>query len=90
MIACLSPRPWHWLRVQVDRLRRSVMSRRPAVRWGVAVVAVIGLTSVVYWAATSFRTLGVRYLVSGRRFSSDDLIKVCTRSRQATSRLPRR
>ena len=66
-----------WLRAQVDRLRRSVMARRPVVRWGVALVALIGLTSAVYWAATSFSTLGVRYLVSGRRFSSDDLIKVC-------------
>ena len=41
-------------------------------------LAVIGLTSAIYWVATSFSTLGVRYLVSGRRFSSDDLIKVCT------------
>ena len=55
-----------WLRAQVDRLRRSVMSRRPAVRWSVAVLAVIGLTALVYWAATSFTTLGVRYLVSGQ------------------------
>ena len=67
-----------WLRAQVDRLRRSVMARRPVVRWSAALLAVIGLTSVVYWAATSFTTLGVRYLVSGRQFSSDDLIKVCT------------
>ncbi len=65
-----------WLRAQVDRLRRSVMSRRPAVRWSVAALLVIGLASMMYWAATSFTTLGVRYLVSGRRFSSDDLIKV--------------
>ncbi len=66
-----------WLRAQVDRVRRSVMSQRPAIRWGVALLVVIGLTSGVYWAATSYSTLGVRYLVSGRRFSSDDLIKVC-------------
>ena len=79
-----------WLRAQVDRLRRSVMARRPAVRWGAALVALIGLTSAIYWAATSFSTLGVRYLVSGRRFSSDDLIKVCRSPRQATSQLPRR
>ena len=79
-----------WLRAQVDRLWRSVMARRPVVRWSIALLLVIGLTSVIYWAATSFSTLGVRYLVSGRRFSSDDLIKVCTRPRQATSQLPRR
>ena len=67
-----------WLRAQVDRVRRSVMSQRPAVRWSIAVLVVIGLTSAIYWAAASYSTLGVRYLVSGRRFSSDDLIKVCT------------
>ena len=67
-----------WLRAQVDRLGRSVMARRPVVRWSVALLAVVGLTSMMYWAATSFTTLGVRYLVSGRRFSSDDLIKVCS------------
>ena len=67
-----------WLRAQVDRVRRSVMSQRPAVRWGVALLVVIGLTSAIYWAATSYSTLSVRYLVSGRRFSSDDLIKVCS------------
>jgi flagellar M-ring protein FliF len=65
-----------WLRAQVDRLGRSVMARRPMVRWSVALLAVVSLTSMVYWAATSFTTLGVRYLVSGRGFSSDDLIKV--------------
>jgi flagellar M-ring protein FliF len=67
-----------WLRAQVDRLGRSVMARRPAVRWSAALLAVVSLTSMVYWAATSFTTLGVRYLVSGRQFSSDDLIKVCS------------
>ncbi len=67
-----------WLRTQVDRLRRSVMSRRPVVRWSVAVVAVIGLTALLHWATTSFTTLGVRYLVSGQPLTSDDLIKVRT------------
>ena len=67
-----------WLRAQVDRVRRSVMSQRPLVRWGVALLVLIGITSAIYWAATSYSTLNVRYLVSGRRFSSDDLIKVCT------------
>ena len=79
-----------WLRFQADRLRRSVMSRRPAVRWGAAVVVLIGLTSVVYWAATSLGTLSVRYLVSGRRFSSEDLIAVCRHPRPAAGQLPRR
>jgi flagellar M-ring protein FliF len=67
-----------WLRAQVDRLRRSVMSRRPVVRWSMVLLTVVGLTSMVYWAATSFTSLGVRYLISGRRFSSDDLIKICS------------
>ena len=68
-----------WLRAQVDRLGRSVMARRPVVRWSVALLAVVGMTSMVYWAATSFTTPGVHYLMSGRPFSSNnDLIKVRT------------
>jgi flagellar M-ring protein FliF len=65
------------LGAQVDRLRRSVMARRPVVRWGVALFAVVVMTSTVYWAATSLGTVGVRYILAGRRFSSDDLIKIC-------------
>ncbi len=34
-----------WLRAQVDRLRRSVMAQRPAVRWGLALVALLGLAA---------------------------------------------
>jgi len=65
------------LRAQVDRLRRSVMARRPAVRWSLALVVLCGLVSAVYWAATSLNTVGVRFLVAGRRLYSDDLIMVC-------------
>lgn len=65
------------LGAQVDRLRRSVMARRPVVRWSLALIAVVVMTSMVYWAATSLGTVGVRYILSGRRFSSDDLIKIC-------------
>ena len=46
-----------WLRAQVDRIRRSVMAQRPAVRWGAALLVVVGLTSAIYWAATSYSTL---------------------------------
>jgi flagellar M-ring protein FliF len=67
-----------WLRAQVDHFQRSLRSRRPAVRWSLALLAVIGLTAMMYWAATSFTTLGSRHLLLERRFSSDDLIKVCT------------
>ena len=76
-IACLPQRPWHGCARQVDRLRRSVMVRRPAVRWGLALAAVLGLAAAGYWAVTSLSTAGVRYLASERQFSSDDLIKVC-------------
>ena len=65
------------LRAQVDRLWRSVMVRRPAVRWSLAFVAALGLSAAGYWTTTSLSTTGVRYLASQRRFSSDDLIKVC-------------
>ena len=40
-------------------------------------IAVVVMTSLVYWAATSLGTVGVRHLLSGRRFSSEDLIKIC-------------
>jgi hypothetical protein len=66
-----------WLRAQVDRLRRSMMAQRPAVRWSLALVVLLGLGTAVYWVATSWSTLGVRYLVSARRLYSDDLIMVC-------------
>jgi flagellar M-ring protein FliF len=65
------------LGAQVDRLRRSAVARRPAVRWSMALIALVVLTSLVYWAATSLGTVGVRHLLSGRRFSSEDLIKIC-------------
>jgi len=64
-------------RAQVDRLRRSVKSQRPAVRWGLALAAILGLAAAGYWAATSMVPVGARYLASGRRFSSEDLNKIC-------------
>jgi flagellar M-ring protein FliF len=64
-------------RAQVDRLRRSVISQRPAVRWGLALATILGLAAVGYWAATSMVPVGARYLASGRRFSSEDLNKIC-------------
>ncbi len=66
-----------WLRVQMDRIRRSSLARRPLVRWGSALAVLIGLSAMVYLAATSFNSLSVRYILSGRRFSSDDLIAIC-------------
>jgi len=65
------------LRAQVDRLWRSVMVQGPAVRWGLALAAVLGVSAAGYWTATSLSNTGVRYLASERRFTSDDLIKVC-------------
>ena len=46
------------LRALADRLKRSVMARRPAVRWSAALLALVVLTSLVYWAATSLGTVG--------------------------------
>ncbi len=64
-------------RAPVGRLRRSIMSQRPAVRWGLAVATLLGLVSAGYWGATSLVPVGVRYLASERRFSSEDLNKIC-------------
>ena len=65
------------LRAQADRLRRWVMAPRPIVRWGLALAVILALAAASYWGATSLTTFGVRYLASERKFSSDDLIKVC-------------
>jgi hypothetical protein len=65
------------LREPARRLGRSIMAQRPAVRWGLALGAVLAASAASYWAATSLATLGVRYLASKRQFSSDDLIKIC-------------
>jgi len=65
------------LRVQADRLRQRVMASRPMVRWSLALAVFLALAAVSYWGATSLTTFGVRYLASERKFSSDDLLKVC-------------
>ena len=46
-------------------------------KWIVVLAAFLALTAVSYWGAGSLSNLGVRYLASSKRFSSDDLIKVC-------------
>jgi hypothetical protein len=65
------------LRAQVDQLRRSILALRPAVRWGLALAILLGFGAAVYWAGTSLSAVGVRYLASGKRLYSDDLIMVC-------------
>jgi flagellar M-ring protein FliF len=71
---------WHRLRMHGNRLQRSVMAQRPAIRWGVAIAAcafAVGLMTVSYWALSSLSTLEARHLLSGKHFSSEDLIKIC-------------
>ena len=46
-------------------------------KWGLAAAAVLALGAASYWGAGTLATPGVRYLASSKRFSSDDLIKVC-------------
>src|SRR4051812_15336403 len=63
-------RPW------IEKARKAFQAQRPAVRWGlaaamVAVVAVLGYASTLPLTSASNSSL-----LSGRRFSSDDLIKV--------------
>jgi hypothetical protein len=65
------------LRTPAERVRRSVMAQRPAVRWGLILGALLAFGTASYWATTSLATLGVRYIASKRPFSSDDLIKIC-------------
>ena len=60
-----------------DRLWHPLAAQRPAVKWGLALAVFLALAAVSYWGAGSLSNLGVRYLASSKRFSSDDLIKVC-------------
>jgi hypothetical protein len=59
------------------RLGRTLLSLHPALRWGSLVFALAAFLSLGYWTASTLSTGGVRYLASGRRFSSEDLIKIC-------------
>jgi flagellar biosynthesis/type III secretory pathway M-ring protein FliF/YscJ len=66
-----------WLRARVQGFSPSVLVRRPATRWVLVVVAVVGVSAAGYWAVSTVSSAGVRYVAAQRRFSSDDLIKVC-------------
>ncbi len=65
------------LHALVGRLARSLSARHPAIRWGLVLTVVGAFLALGYWAATTFSTVSVRYLASGARFSSEDLIKIC-------------
>ncbi|MGO9465893.1 MAG: hypothetical protein ACLQVF_17265 [Isosphaeraceae bacterium] len=74
----LSPNAaWARLHALVGRLARSLSARHPAIRWGLVLTVVGAFLALGYWAATAFSTVSVRYLASGARFSSEDLIKIC-------------
>jgi flagellar M-ring protein FliF len=74
-----STAPLAWWRSGVDRFRRAMMARSPAIRASLILALVLGLVAVAYWATMALVPTGTRYLASGRLFSSDDL----TRIRQA-------
>jgi flagellar biosynthesis/type III secretory pathway M-ring protein FliF/YscJ len=74
-----STAPLAWLRAGIDRSRRALMARSPAVRASLILALVLGLASAVYWSTMALAPTGTRYLPSARPFSSDDL----TRIRQA-------
>ena len=72
----------HWA-ASVPGSRRSAGLPWPSgrtVRWGLAATAVAALVLLAYLAASPLTTASNSYLASGRRFSSDDLIKVSRRS----------
>jgi hypothetical protein len=64
------------LRARMERLWRPIASARPAVRWGLAAVVLLALGAASYWGASNLSPSGVHYLASGKRFSSEALIKV--------------
>jgi hypothetical protein len=65
-----------WLISLGDRLRRTLLARRPAVRLGLMLAVGFGLAAAGYWTAMSLVPLGSRYLDPGRSFSSQDLLKI--------------
>ena len=60
----------------LQRLRRSVVARGPAVRWGLAAVTIVILVLLGYLGVGSLTTAESAYLGSGRRYGPDDLIKI--------------
>jgi flagellar M-ring protein FliF len=60
----------------LQRLRRSMAARRPAVRWGLAALTLVVLVLLGFLGASSLTTAESAYLGSGRRYSPDDLIKI--------------
>ncbi len=60
----------------LQRLRRSVVARSPAVRWGLAAVTIVVLVFLGYLGIGSLTTAESTYLHSGRRYSPDDLVKI--------------
>src|SRR5262245_27455163 len=66
-----------WMLAPLARIWDLVKVWQPAVRWGLAVLAALGVSAAGYWTVTAVSNTGVRYLASQRRFSSDDLIKIC-------------
>jgi type III secretory pathway lipoprotein EscJ len=63
--------PW------VEQVRRSALVQRRSIRWGLAAIAVSTLLLLGYLRTASLSTVESSFLSSGRRFSPDDLIKVC-------------
>ncbi len=61
-----------WLRAR----RKALAGRSATLRWSVVALAVGGLSFVGYLAASALTPEGTTYLGSGRRYSSDDLLKI--------------
>ena len=64
------------LRAGVARLWQPIAAQRRAVRWGLATAVLLTLGAASYWGAGNLSPSGVRYLNSGKRFSSEELITV--------------
>jgi type III secretory pathway lipoprotein EscJ len=60
-----------------DRLWHPLADQRPVVKLGLALAVILALAASSYWALGSLSTSAARYLASSKRFSSDDLIKIC-------------
>jgi flagellar M-ring protein FliF len=64
------------IRTGIDRLRRAMMARSPAVRVGLALALVLGVVAAGYFVVVALVPSGTHYLASGRLFSAEDLNKI--------------
>ena len=60
----------------IQRVRKSLLTQRPAIRWALAATIVVVLGLLAYLGSAALTTSESSYLGSGRRYGSEDLAKI--------------